>query len=318
MYIICEFINAGVLCSAYPAAVLLCMEWSEPKHRVITSSMAIITYPIGVALTGLIAAYTRHFRLILRYIFGSGFIAVALLMLSAESLRWLLVKGKQKSLEQTIMNAAKCNNLVLSPKVMEIIHAKCEVIRDAKENPAQNAEKKENEISVFDLFKHKSLILRFLVISFGWMSGTFIIYGVSIISVSLYGDKYTNFIVVGLGGVPASLIVIVLLQYVGRRKSTSICLLLTSAAIICTKLIPTDLNVAALMVFLLGRVFSSVALTIIYIFTSELWPTSTRHTMMSLSSTFGRVGSAIAPLTPLLVRNNIIYIHLTKNFIVIN
>lgn len=298
MFIICEFISASVLCSAYPAAILLCMEWSEPKHRIIASALTISTHPIGLALTGVTAAYFRHFRLILRCIFGFGFIAAAFITASSESIRWLLVKGKLKRLQETIMAAADYNHLKLLPRTMDMIIATCE----AKKEAATTAQKHENDISVFDLFKHKTLVWRFIIISFGWIATTFIVQGMSIISVSLHGDKYTNFIVVGLGGVPACFIVILLLRYVGRRKSIMLCMLAASATIIGTKLIPSNFGTAALMIFLLGRIFCAMAHTTVYFFTSELWPTSTRHTMMGLSSTFGRIGSAIAPLVPLLVR----------------
>lgn len=296
MFVICEFINAGVLCSAYPAAVLLCMEWSEPKHRVTTSSLAVMAYPVGLALTGLIASFTHHFRLIIRYISGSALLVVLLLLFSSESLRWMLVKGKQEHLEATIASAAKWNNLQVSSKTLEIVREKCRCVQQTINNQQQP-----NQISVFDLLRHKSLVFRFLVVSFCWISGTFIVFGVSVISVSLSGDKYMNFIIVGLGGVPASIIVIILLKHIGRRKCTSICLLVTSAAIISTTAIPKEHSGLALMTFLIGRCFSSVALSAVYIYTSELWPTSARHTMISLHSTLGRTGATLAPLTPLLV-----------------
>lgn len=288
-----EFVTAALLSCAYPGVILLCMEWSEQKHRVLTNSVAILTYPFGLAFVGLIASYSKNFRVTIRYVFGTGLVAVVLVLISSESLRWLLVKRKQKRLETTIERAVNWNNIQVPQELIETVQKECQ---HASTEIVQN----ENEISIIDLFKYKSLIVRFVIISFCWMSGTCIVYGVSIISVSLHGDRYLNFIIVGLGSVPSSLIIHFLLKYVGRRAGISICLLLSSIAIIATKLIPANMENVALMVFLIARIGSSVALSVMYIYTCELWPTSTRQTMISLSSTIARIGSATAPLVPLL------------------
>ncbi|XP_028161574.1 solute carrier family 22 member 15-like [Ostrinia furnacalis] len=39
----------------------------------------------------------------------------------------------------------------------------------------------------------------------------------------------------------------------------------------------------------------------VYIYTIELVPTRGRHSLMGLCSMFGRIGNALAPLTPMLV-----------------
>lgn len=50
----------------------------------------------------------------------------------------------------------------------------------------------------------------------------------------------------------------------------------------------------------------SIAFSITYILTAEIFPTNIRATMVSFCSMIGRIGSITAPLTPLLVRNDII------------
>lgn len=46
-------------------------------------------------------------------------------------------------------------------------------------------------------------------------------------------------------------------------------------------------------------------------YTSELWPTNIRHSMMGFCSTIGRIGAALAPMAPLLV-------HTSRNFAITN
>jgi uncharacterized membrane protein len=64
---------------------------------------------------------------------------------------------------------------------------------------------------------------------------------------------------------------------------------------------PTDYDTAKLIVFLAGKFAITIAFTVVYVFTAELFPTELRHSMLGTCSMVGRIGSIIAPQTPLLV-----------------
>lgn len=297
MLLVFEFMHAASAAVIYPAIFLLCMEWSGAQDRVFVSSVVAVGYPIGIAISGVWAAYTQHFRIILLYAFGSGLFFIALMLYSSESLRWLMVKGKEDDLTKVLKRAAKTNNRQLSSKTRQIIRQKC-----TKDNEKfDSAQEKDNECSLGKIFVSKTLVARFLINSFCWITGTFLVFGIAVTSVSLYGDKYVNFILVALGGIPGTFAAIFLLKYIGRRTCISASFIFTSAAIVGSKLVPKEYNVIGLLLFFTARVFSSIAFHTIYIHTSEMWPTPLRQTMMGLSSTLGRVGSILAPLTPLLV-----------------
>lgn len=57
-----------------------------------------------------------------------------------------------------------------------------------------------------------------------------------------------------------------------------------------------------LVAFLIGKFGITIAFTVLYVFTTELFPTPLRHSLLGTCSMFGRTGSMIAPQTPLLVR----------------
>lgn len=298
---ICEILIACVACVVYPAAFILAIEWAETEQRVNVSSLVTMTYSFGTALCGILAAYARDFRVFLRMAYVPGLITAALMLFGSESLRWLLVKGKKGRTEKTLKIAAKVNNTELSTKTMEIVNRRCENAKNLKETSDENTTLR-RENSLRKLLTEKSLLIRFAISSFCWITGTFVSYGVSIISVSLHGDKYMNFIILALGSTPSSLITILLLKYFGRTTSISLCFLISGISIVGAKLLPVEYNIVALFLFLFAKCFSSVAFAVVYIHTTELWPTPLRHTMMGLSSTIGRVGSILAPMTPLLVK----------------
>lgn len=56
-----------------------------------------------------------------------------------------------------------------------------------------------------------------------------------------------------------------------------------------------------LSMFLIGKFGATLAFTICYMITSEVFPTPLRHSIMGACSMFGRLGSMVAPQIPLLV-----------------
>lgn len=61
-------------------------------------------------------------------------------------------------------------------------------------------------------------------------------------------------------------------------------------------------HVASLSVYLLGKFGATISFTVVYVITSEMFPTNLRQSFMGMCSTFGRLGSMLAPQTPFLVR----------------
>lgn len=46
----------------------------------------------------------------------------------------------------------------------------------------------------------------------------------------------------------------------------------------------------------------TIAYTVLYMYCTEMFPTCLRHSLLSVCSMFGRIGSITAPQVPLLVR----------------
>lgn len=302
MFVILEFLSAITAAGVYPSGFILGMEWAGVEHRVVVSSLIVLPYGMGIMLTGGLAAYARNFRLLLQLTYIPGFIVGVLMLCGSESLRWLLVKGEREKIMKILNKAAKVNNRQLSPESIEIVNKKCE-------NAAANANLTkskdiDNQNMLKVLFTTKMFVFRFVISSFSWIAAIFFTYGISIVSVTLNSDQYFTYIITALGTIPSSFFTILMLKYVGRPKCTSICFLIAGATIVLTKLVAESHPELAFFLIFTGKCFSTVALGIVYVHTTELWPTPLRQSLMGLSSTIGRVGSILAPLLPLLVRNS--------------
>lgn len=64
---------------------------------------------------------------------------------------------------------------------------------------------------------------------------------------------------------------------------------------------PTDKAWWSLIVYLSGKFSITIAYSSVYIYVSEVFPTNVRQSLLAVCSSTGRIGSTLAPLTPLLV-----------------
>lgn len=302
MFLICEIICATTACPIFTCALVLGLEWAGSRERVIVN--AIINFPLhlGFAVLGMTASIVRDFRPLLRYVYGPGLLVGCLMFFGPESFRWLIANGKRKQIERILKSAAKINNRELSSRTWDVLDRKCNEAAAESNANMGNSEAKAIEAHAYrSVFTSWIFIMRICINSLCWITGNFVGQGIAIMGVSLQGDKYLNFIILSLGAIPSALMSIFVQKFVGRRTGITLCFLLSAVTVICGRILPVEYSKLALMLFLIARCFAMAAFLIVYVHSSEMWPTSVRHTMVGISSTIGRIGAVLAPLNPLLV-----------------
>lgn len=60
-----------------------------------------------------------------------------------------------------------------------------------------------------------------------------------------------------------------------------------------------------LILFVIGKFGITISCAVIYMYTSEMFPTNLRHSILGICSMVGGIATALAPQTPLLVRINV-------------
>lgn len=299
-FILFEFLDSAIGSVTYSASFILAMEWVPLNNRILIGSLVTATYPFGQIFLGLAARAVKNYRRLLQIIYAPGFLILVYIWIAPESIRWLIVNRKKQRVFATLNRAELINGLKLSKSTIDRINV--ELSENEVNQSSDDAQSIKNKLRQFgQILTCREFLIRFLICAFAWLTNAFVSYGISLTSISLAGDKYLNFMVIAVAGFVAMLFVYFLMESCGRRWTIFMSLLIGGASIIGSKLLPANFTIYSITLFFIGKCFITVSFTGLYVYNSELWPTNIRHTVMGFCSTIGRIGSALAPMAPLLV-----------------
>lgn len=293
MFAILEFVTALVASGSYMTIFILGMELVGRKKRAIGSVIISFVFSMGQVLLGLLAMYVRKFRILQRIIYIPTFVVLAYVWFIPESIRWLLSKGRTRDAIKVIKRAARINGVRLSEKS----------VKSMQDYSSGTISTEETGGNFLVITKSPILLRRLINCCFCWFTNGFVYYGLSVQSVVLGGNKYVNFIMVSVGEIPAVAMTYILLQRVGRRWTLSFSMIIAGIVCFLSEITPeTDSsNMIRLLLFFVGKCSISVSFYVLYVYTTELYPTFLRQSLMGICSAFGFIGSMLAPQTPLLV-----------------
>ncbi|XP_041980245.1 solute carrier family 22 member 16-like, partial [Aricia agestis] len=261
-----------------------------PKYRVLTSSAIISMFSVGQVVMGTVAWLVqpwRHFNMILSI---PCFIIIAYYWILSESIRWLLLRQKYEEAKKVLLNVARINKTKISDKSM--------VALMTPTTPSNLQMDRPNVVNA--IIRSPVLLRRVCTTPICWITGTLIFYGLSINSTTLSDTMYLNYILTCAIEIPGFFFAVLVLDRIGRRATLSAGFLFSAACNLAFIFIPNDLTSLRLIVFLLGKFMISAVMNSLYLYTSELYPTEFRQSLLGFSSMVARIGSMVAPLTPVL------------------
>ncbi|CAG5054675.1 unnamed protein product [Parnassius apollo] len=295
MYIIVEFLETVAGASAFPAAYILTIELLGQDKRVLTTACLGILLVLGGLSFALLAKTFQYWRTFILVVYPPSLLFVFYIYLLPESIRWLISKNRKKEAMEIIMRAAKMNNVTLSEETM--MHLKME----EKIRMTEEKQDLEEEKGIWIQVLHSPIIMKRLAIcSWWWITCTFVYYGLAINSVSLAGDKYTNYMLVVSVEVISVVTNALVLDRYGRKKTLLVAYVTCGISCAAITFVPKSIPWLTTLLYLVGKIAITQAFSGIYMYTSELFPTHARHSLLGFCSMVGRIGSIIAPQMPLL------------------
>ncbi|CAB0035149.1 unnamed protein product [Trichogramma brassicae] len=318
MFVAFEFIDACFAAGIYSACFIYAMEMTGVEQRVVGSTFISCIYAVGEIWLGLVAKWTRNWRVLMRVIYGPGLLVIALMYLLPESVRWLLANDKRDRAEKVYRKMAKVNKLDISEEAF----LELKNINDEKEKENGDAKKDTNksedesvvansspakkaEPNITQIRHSPKILTRLLICSFCWLTNTFVYYGLSLNSTEFgQGDKYINFILVVAIEIPGNIFVYPLLNSIGRKATLCGAFVFSGVFCLLIQFVPSYgmWHWVALALYVCGKGCITMAFSTSYVYTTELFPTTLRHSLLGICSMTGRVGSILAPQTPLLAK----------------
>lgn len=304
MYAAMQFATAVVSCGTFMTVFVLASESSGPGQRVFVGTLISAAYSIGQGSAGLLASQFQQFRTYLRVLFAPNFVLIMLIWLVPESPRWLLTRNRVREAGRILKRAARFNGVALSEETRVLLAGECVSATADEEKQSTTKESPAEDTAAPNAFvmalRSRPLIMRLLYCLFTWFTNSFIYYGMNIHAVALAGSKYSNFILVNIVEVPAIFSSYFLMERFGRQHTLSVFLAINGVACLITEFVVPEGSIGRIVLYILGKCGVTISFTVLYVYTSELFPTAMRQTFMNTCSTVGAMGSMIAPLTPLL------------------
>lgn len=310
MFLFIRFCSAICNEAADLAAYTLCMEITGTRYRAMVGSMLQVPWAMGYALLALIAYLAKSWKTVQVIAAGLHFGAVLLICSLPESPRWLMVKERVNEAEEVIRKACRtppfpfnlCRiNKGSLPSDLELV---CH--REKRLN-------KKGKVGMLDLFKTRELRFRTITICIVFMATALVYYGLVIAlsdqsapgRVLFTGNFFLNNAVAGAIEIPTLFCCVWLMKF-GRKKAQMLTLVCGAISIIVAMLAVISENfMLALSFMMIGKICIQGAFNILYIFTSELYPTIIRNSAVGMTSMVARFGSGVSSYIALLSINSL-------------
>ncbi|CAG9562780.1 unnamed protein product [Danaus chrysippus] len=293
MYMALQILQTTLGAGTFSSAYIFAAELVGPKYRVVTSAFSSSMFSVGQVILGGVAWLVQPWRYMIMALHIPCFLIISYYWLLSESIRWLLSKQKNEEARRVLENVARVNKTSISEKSIQALMYTPEV-------PSDDANVNKPGL-IKQIISSPILLRRVCTTPIWWITTTFVYYGLSINSTGLSESIYLNYILTCAIEIPGYFTAVLVLDRIGRKITLSSGFFFSAACNIAFVFIPSDLSVLRLIIFLFGKFGISVVMTSLYLFTSELYPTEYRHSLLAFSSMVGRLGSITAPLTPVLM-----------------
>ncbi|XP_072218912.1 solute carrier family 22 member 13 isoform X2 [Leuresthes tenuis] len=275
---------SGVIMNAF----VLGTEWTGLKQRMLAGIITDYFFGFGYILLAGVAYLIRDWRKLQLAISAPGFLFIVYIWILPKSARWLMANDRREEAWEVILKAAQMNGKPLSKDI--------EMSQVYKTEEKTMLKKKH---SFLDLVRTPTMRKQSLIVFYLWFVNVLVYYGLSL-NISDFGmNIYLTQMIFGLVEMPARTITLFTLNR-SRKFSQLAFLAVGGSACLLTIFIPQDLSVLKTVLAMIGKFGITASLSIIYVYSAEVFPTVIRQNGIGIGSMCARIGGVLAPMMYLL------------------
>ncbi|XP_067877561.1 solute carrier family 22 member 6-A-like isoform X2 [Heterodontus francisci] len=283
---LCGMALSGIILNTF----CLSIEWIPTKVRTAVSTYFNYSYTFGQLLLAGIAYGIQDWRWLQFAVTVPFYVFFLYSWWFPESARWLILNDKADLALKHLKRVAKLNGKEEGEKLTTAI---------LKSNMEKELSNTKEKYSVLDLFKTPIMCRTAYCTMIVWFSTSFAYYGLAIDLQGFGVDIYLMQIIFGAVDIPAKVVAVITLIYVGRRFTQGTSLILAGSIIILNIFIPKELQALRTAFAAVGKGCLASAFSCCYLHAGELYPTVVRQTGLGLVTTMARIGAMVAPVAKL-------------------
>lgn len=287
VYCILRFLCGMAVSGVILNAVSLKVEWIPTKSRTIVGTLSSFFFTFGQMILAGLAYWLRNWRTLHLVVCAPHFLFFSYSWWYSESARWLVLNRKSEEALKNLHRVARINGKpeMVDKITLEVLHS----------HMNKEIESSRTTYTAYDLLRTRGMRRISICLIAVWFSTAFAYYGLAMDLQKFGVSIYVMQLIFGAVDVPAKLLALGMLSFLGRRVTQATCLFLSAVIIFANIFVPTEMQTLRTTLACLGKAFTSSSFTTVYLYTGELYPTVIRQTGMGFVSTMARVGSMAAP-----------------------
>ncbi|KAI5102665.1 solute carrier family 22 member 15, partial [Silurus meridionalis] len=263
---------------------ILSQEYVGKAYWALTGTITNMTFAVGIALFALIGYYIRSWRNLATAVNCPGVLLFFFCIMLPESPRWLYSQGRTAQAEKVLQDFARRNG-------------KGSVILKLRKTPGTTGSGTSGA-GLLQLVSHRVLRCRTVVLMYVWKNSLRCYEEETLRGTRLKRGTHPH-----LGDIKSLIINLSTIKNTGqsgRRKSLASFLILAGLCCLLSVVVPVQSGsvISGSSFALLGKLMVSAAFNIVYVYTSELYPTVIRNAGLGVCSMSCRVGGILAPFVP--------------------
>ncbi|KAM4770927.1 solute carrier family 22 member 2-like [Rhinophrynus dorsalis] len=281
LVVVSRFIQGLVSKGYWMSGYILIAEFVGLDHRRTVGIVYQAAFTFGLLTLSGVAYGLNNWRWLQLAITIPNFFFLAYYWCIPESPRWLLSQNRKAEAKEIIQHIAKKNG---------------KPVPDTLESLTADEESGEKQVPSFmDLVRTPQIRKHTLILMYIWFTCAIVYQGLIMHMGNSAENIYFDFFISALVELPAALIIIVLVDRIGRRYPWIVACTVTAIACVITAFIPDGLNWLRITLGCVSRMGITISFETICLVNAEMYPTFIRNLGIMVCSSMCDLGGVFTP-----------------------